>query len=158
MVVIPTGPPLNLSIMAESILLSISSSPCSSTRGASRPILAISTLDDTATFDLGKVTHPAQQVVGNSRRTPAPAGDLHGTFFIYRHIQDTRCPFDDLLQDRSRIIFDPVGDTKPGSKCVPQHATSGGSSNQGKRIQFDLYTLAFGPVSIMISILKSSIA
>ena len=33
-VLIPTGPPLNFSIMASSILLSISSNPCSSTFNA----------------------------------------------------------------------------------------------------------------------------
>ena len=40
-VVIPTGPPLNFSIIVNKILLSISSNPCASTFNASRAYFAI---------------------------------------------------------------------------------------------------------------------
>ena len=42
----PTGPPLNLSIMVNSILLSISSKPCASTFNAPKAYLAISIVID----------------------------------------------------------------------------------------------------------------
>ena len=46
-------------------------------------------------FDLSKITHTPKQSIGNSRRTPATAGNFYGRSLVDGNLEDAGRPIDD---------------------------------------------------------------
>ncbi len=139
MVVNPTGPPLNLSMMVQSILLSISSRPYLSIFRASRANCAIS---------VSMLPEPFTWAKSRTRRSNAlairgvprlRARNLGGSPYGARHIEDAGRTTDNAAQHIIIVIFQMQVDTETGTQRSCQQTATRGSSHQRERIQINLY-------------------
>ena len=118
----PTGPPPNLSMIVRSSLRSISSKPCSSTSSSFRPACGDVERDRAVRAHLRVVADAAQQPVGDARRAARPPGDLGRGGVVDRHVENPRRAADDLLEIRRRVELQPVDDAEARSQRRGQQA------------------------------------
>src|SRR5690606_38346808 len=96
-------------------------------------------IDLTGALNLREVTCAAQQGVDNARCSPAPPGNLISCFLGDGCFQDT-CRTEHNGRKQFRVvILQPGVDPEPGPQGSGEHARPGGSANEGKGIQRDLY-------------------
>ena len=103
-------------------------------------------VDASVALHLGKITHTAQQGIGDTRRAAAAAGYLAGGLYIYGEPQDAGTAGDDLLQRGGIVVFQVQVDAEAGTeRCRKQSAARGGS-DEGEGVQVDLNTASRGPL------------
>src|SRR5690606_32066563 len=133
----PTGPPSKWPMMVLSSRRSSSSKPSGST--LSMAMAACATLVDApAGPDLGVVTHPAQQAVGDARRAARAAGDLAGAIRFAVDAQDPRRTAHDPGQLLGRVELQALDDAEAVAQRRGQQAGAGGGADQGERRQVEL--------------------
>ena len=89
-------------------------------------------IDASVAFHLGKVTHSAEQGIGDTRSASASGSNLAGCLYIARHIEDACRTLDNASKNAIVVIFQVEVDAETGTKrCRKQTATSS-CSYQGK--------------------------
>ncbi|MNJ56341.1 hypothetical protein D3C77_518810 [compost metagenome] len=86
----------------------------------------------------GKITHTAQQAVGNSRRTPRTPGDLESSIIFDRQAKNAARATDNGGQVFGVIELKTLDDAKAVAQGVGQHACTCGGADQGKGGQVEL--------------------
>ena len=81
------------------------------TQHIQRPVGDVCT-DMPVALDLGEVPYPAQQPVGNARRSPGPAGDFLGAARIDANFQDTGGALHDVGEVRHLVKLQSLHDTE----------------------------------------------
>src|SRR5690606_7225425 len=82
---------------------------------------------------LGVIPHPAQQPVGNTRRTTGAARDLEGAIGVDLESKDAGGTGNDSRQVLGTIELQTLNDTEAVTQRVGQHAGAGGGTNPGER-------------------------
>ena len=86
----------------------------------------------------GKVTHPAQQTIGNARRTASATGNLERAQCLNRQAENAGRATNDGRQVVDVIKLQTLDDAKTVAQRIGQHAGARGGANQGKRRQIQL--------------------
>ena len=100
----------------------------------------------TVSHHLRKVTHAAQEGIGDTRRAAAAKRNLFRRFRLDIHLQDARAALDDLDQVGRIVVFQPLGnaETRAERSCKQTGARRG--THQSERIQGNPHGTGSGPL------------
>ena len=112
MLLMPTGPPPNLSMIVRSNLRSTSSKPRSSTSSSFSASSGDLFGDGAVGTHLRVIANAPQQPVRNARRSAGSPRELRGGALVDRDVQYPRRPLDDFLQIRFVVEIEAVDDAK----------------------------------------------
>src|SRR5690606_2809108 len=95
--------------------------------------------DLSAGTHLGEVAHPAQQAVGDTRRTTGATGNLEGALGVERQPENTGRTADDSGQVFAGVELQTLNDAETIAQRVGQHAGAGSGADQseGRQIELD---------------------
>src|SRR5437016_6016571 len=89
-------------------------------------------VDSTVTPHLGKVPHPAQQTVGNSRGASGPVGKLDRAFVVNLDTQYLGGALNDEFQLFVGIELQPQQDAEAGAQGRGEQTSAGGRGHKGE--------------------------
>ncbi|MNF70660.1 hypothetical protein D3C84_525760 [compost metagenome] len=88
--------------------------------------------------NFGKIAHPTQQAVGNTRRATCSPGNFERAFRVQRQPENAGRTADDGRQVRRAIELQTLDDTETVAQRIGQHPRARGRPHQGERRQVEL--------------------
>ena len=155
MLLSPTGPPPNLSMIVRSSLRSTSSNPCSSTSSSFKAASATSSVIVAVGAHLRVVADPPQQPVRDPRRPARAPGDLRRGGIVDRHGEDSRRAAHDLFEVGGAVELEPVHDAEPRAQRRGQQPGARRRADQRELLERHLHrararTLADDDVELVV--------